>query len=259
MASTLQTCHKKPAPALLLVIKDHRFEPTELKVPSGQRVRLIVPNQHATPEKFEPQPRPREADPCGRQGDSLHRAAQAGQLQLRGRIQRSHGQGRRDGRIGAGQPLMFTTALIVFRETLEAALFIGIVTAATRELAGRSRWLTAGVAAGHHRRRRARPARPAPQRLAPWAQDVVNIGILTLALAMLLWHCVWVSAHTREMVSQARQLGHAVQQGNKAPLAVWKRHTVSAWHMACHAQIKPGKKNGKTASGDRCGVEAALS
>ena len=36
---------------------------------------------------------------------------------------------------------MLAIALIVFRETLEAALFIGIVAAATRGVPGRSRWL----------------------------------------------------------------------------------------------------------------------
>jgi len=40
-------------PELLLVIKNHRFEPTELKVPAGQRIKLIVHNQDATPEEFE--------------------------------------------------------------------------------------------------------------------------------------------------------------------------------------------------------------
>lgn len=37
----------------LLVIKNHRFEPTELKVPAGNRVKLTVHNQDATPEEFE--------------------------------------------------------------------------------------------------------------------------------------------------------------------------------------------------------------
>ena len=37
----------------LLVIKNHRFEPTELKVPAGQRVKLVVHNQDSTPEEFE--------------------------------------------------------------------------------------------------------------------------------------------------------------------------------------------------------------
>ncbi len=36
-----------------LVIKNHRFEPAEIKVPAGQRVRLTVHNQDATPEEFE--------------------------------------------------------------------------------------------------------------------------------------------------------------------------------------------------------------
>ena len=37
----------------LLVIKDHRFEPSELKVPAGQRVKLVVHNQDSTAEEFE--------------------------------------------------------------------------------------------------------------------------------------------------------------------------------------------------------------
>jgi len=37
----------------LLVIKDHRFEPAELKVPAGQRVKLVVHNQDSTAEEFE--------------------------------------------------------------------------------------------------------------------------------------------------------------------------------------------------------------
>ena len=40
-------------PELQLVIKNHRFEPAELKVPSGQRIKLTVHNQDSTPEEFE--------------------------------------------------------------------------------------------------------------------------------------------------------------------------------------------------------------
>lgn len=40
-------------PEALLIIKNHRFEPTEIKVPAGQRVRLTVHNQDTTPEEFE--------------------------------------------------------------------------------------------------------------------------------------------------------------------------------------------------------------
>jgi hypothetical protein len=36
-----------------LVIKGHRFQPAELTVPSGQKIKLIVDNQDSTPEEFE--------------------------------------------------------------------------------------------------------------------------------------------------------------------------------------------------------------
>ena len=116
---------------------------------------------------------------------------------------------------------MFATALIVFRESLEAALFIGIIAAATRGLSGRARWLGAGVAAGALG---AVVLALLAQHIGEWfdglGQDAVNIGILSLALAMLLWHCLWVSAHTREMVSEARRLGSAVQAGERTPWAL---------------------------------------
>jgi plastocyanin len=40
-------------PEYTLVIKNHRFEPSELAVPAGRKVKLIVDNQDATPEEFE--------------------------------------------------------------------------------------------------------------------------------------------------------------------------------------------------------------
>jgi plastocyanin len=40
-------------PQFTLVIKDHKFSPTELQVPAGAKVRLVVRNDDATPEEFE--------------------------------------------------------------------------------------------------------------------------------------------------------------------------------------------------------------
>jgi plastocyanin len=36
-----------------LVIRDHRFEPAELNVPAGKKIKLKVENRDATPEEFE--------------------------------------------------------------------------------------------------------------------------------------------------------------------------------------------------------------
>ncbi len=36
-----------------VVIKDHRFEPSQLEVPAGKKLKLLVKNLDATPEEFE--------------------------------------------------------------------------------------------------------------------------------------------------------------------------------------------------------------
>lgn len=36
-----------------LVIKDHKFTPSEVKVPAGKKVKLVIDNQDATAEEFE--------------------------------------------------------------------------------------------------------------------------------------------------------------------------------------------------------------
>ena len=110
---------------------------------------------------------------------------------------------------------MLSTALIVFRETLEAALFIGIVAVACRGLAGRARWLSAGVVAGLLG---SVLLAAAMGEVSAWAdglgQEMVNAGILSCALAMLSYHSIWVSTHGREMAQEARKLGQGALQGH---------------------------------------------
>ena len=40
-------------PEIHLVLKDHRFSPAEVVAPAGQKIRLVIENQDATPEEFE--------------------------------------------------------------------------------------------------------------------------------------------------------------------------------------------------------------
>lgn len=117
---------------------------------------------------------------------------------------------------------MFAASLIVFRETLEAALFVGIIAAATKQLPLRGRWLASGVATGFVG---ALLLALTAEQVSTWAggigQDLVNIAILSVALTMLVWHCVWVSTHGREMAVEARQLGASVQGGQRKPWALF--------------------------------------
>ena len=40
-------------PEFSLTIKNHKFDPSEIKVPAGKKVKLIVHNQDSTAEEFE--------------------------------------------------------------------------------------------------------------------------------------------------------------------------------------------------------------
>lgn len=41
------------ADEIAITIKDHKFSPAEVRVPAGQKVKLVIENQDATPEEFE--------------------------------------------------------------------------------------------------------------------------------------------------------------------------------------------------------------
>jgi plastocyanin len=40
-------------PTFRLAIRNHKFEPAELTIPAGQKIKLVLENQDATPEEFE--------------------------------------------------------------------------------------------------------------------------------------------------------------------------------------------------------------
>jgi len=40
-------------PEFTIAIKEHRFNPAEIAVPAGKRIKLVIDNQDATPEEFE--------------------------------------------------------------------------------------------------------------------------------------------------------------------------------------------------------------
>ncbi len=111
---------------------------------------------------------------------------------------------------------MFGTALIVFREVLEAALIVGIVAAATKGIAGRNRWIGAGLAAGVAGSIVVAFAAESIASLAEgMGQELFNATILGIAVVMLAWHNIWMSVHGREMAADARRIGSDIQSGAK--------------------------------------------
>lgn len=114
---------------------------------------------------------------------------------------------------------MFVSMILVFREAMEAGLIIGIILAASEGVVGRRPWIAGGIAAGV----------AAAGLIAMFAgalsdafqgagQEAFTATILIFAVAMLSWHIVWMSRHARTMAAEFRQVGRAVQLGQR-PLA----------------------------------------
>jgi high-affinity iron transporter len=111
---------------------------------------------------------------------------------------------------------MLATAIIVFREVLEAALVVGIVLAASKGVRDRSLWVGGGVLAGICGAGLvAFFAETIADAMAGIGQEVLNATILFLAVAMLGWHNIWMGRHGRELAQQAADLGKAVTRGTR--------------------------------------------
>lgn len=116
---------------------------------------------------------------------------------------------------------MFGAAIIVFRETLEAALLIGIIAAATHTLPGRNRWLAIGITAGLGGALLVANLAGHIADLADGAgQDIFNASVLGIAVAMLAWHNIWMARHGKEMAAQARALSQDVHAGQQELSAI---------------------------------------
>lgn len=116
---------------------------------------------------------------------------------------------------------MFSAAIIVFRESLEAALLIGIIAAATRDLPRRTSWLLLGIAAGILG---SIVVALLTERIATMAdgagQEIFNATILGVAVAMLGWHHVWMATHGKEMAAKAKAIGASVRSGTQEKSAI---------------------------------------
>jgi high-affinity iron transporter len=116
---------------------------------------------------------------------------------------------------------MFSSAIIVFRETLEAALLIGIIAAATRSIAGRSRWLIGGVLAGTAGAGVVAALTGTIAGLFEgMGQELFNATILGLAVLMLAWHSIWMSTHGAALASDAKRVSRNVSEGRTELSAV---------------------------------------
>jgi high-affinity iron transporter len=116
---------------------------------------------------------------------------------------------------------MFGPALIIFRETIEAALVISIVAAATRSVSRRTLWIVIGVLAGLLG---SGVLAALTETIADLADgtgtELFNAAVLGVAVLMLGWHHVWMSSHGAELARDAKRVGAAVSEGAKGLSAI---------------------------------------
>jgi len=110
---------------------------------------------------------------------------------------------------------MFATAIIVFREVLEASLIIGILAAATRSVPNSKRWLIAGVFAGLAGSGLVAAFTDVIGSLANGiGQEIFNSIVLGIAVLMLAWHNIWMSSHGAAMAASAKSVGRKITDGS---------------------------------------------
>jgi high-affinity iron transporter len=111
---------------------------------------------------------------------------------------------------------MLAAAIIVFRECLEAALVVGIVLAAARDVAGRGRMVSLGVALGVLGALGvALFSEQIAAAMSGMGQELMNASILLAAVVLLGWHNVWMTRHGREMTAQLKRVSSEVLQGQR--------------------------------------------
>jgi high-affinity iron transporter len=111
---------------------------------------------------------------------------------------------------------MLATAIIVFREVLEAALIVGIVMAASQGVPRRGGWVGGGVAGGALGAIVvAGFAETLAAAVAGIGQEIFNAAILFAAVAMLGWHNIWMRRHAGDLAVAANRLGAAVRAGTQ--------------------------------------------
>lgn len=117
---------------------------------------------------------------------------------------------------------MLATAIIIFREVLEAALIIGILAAATRNISGSRRWLVAGVLVGLIGSGMVAASTDVIGQLANGiGQEIFNAIVLGIAVTMLAWHNIWMSSHGAALAANASALGKDISDGRSESSALF--------------------------------------
>lgn len=111
---------------------------------------------------------------------------------------------------------MLQIAIVVFREILEVSLILGILTAATKEIPGRTKWILTGLGLGLiGSLLLAISTDKISESLNGMGQEFFNGLILLAASVMIGWTVLWMQKHAKSISGELKRLGNSVREGKK--------------------------------------------
>lgn len=111
---------------------------------------------------------------------------------------------------------MLQIAIIVFREILEISLIVGILTAATKDINGRNKWIIGGLALGVFASLiLAFSTDKISESLDGMGQEFFNGLILLSTAVMIGWTVLWMQKHAKSLSGDLKNLSKAVKKGQK--------------------------------------------
>lgn len=111
---------------------------------------------------------------------------------------------------------MFQIAIVVFREILEIALIVGILTAATKEIPNRTRWILGGLGLGAIASIiLAFFTDNISNSLDGRGQEFFNGSVLLAAAIMISWTVIWMQKHAKSLSGELKKLSNSIREGQK--------------------------------------------
>ncbi len=111
---------------------------------------------------------------------------------------------------------MLQIAIVVFREILEIALILGILSAATKDIEGSRKWILGGLALGLASSIiLAFFTDQISESLDGMGQEFFNGLVLLGAAFMIGWTVLWMQKHAKSISGELKRLGNSVREGKK--------------------------------------------
>ncbi|MSP33988.1 MAG: iron permease [Rickettsiales bacterium] len=113
---------------------------------------------------------------------------------------------------------MLQIIIVVFREILEISLILGILTASTKNIQGRGKWIASGLALGLIASTiLAFFTDQISKTFDGLGQDIFNGVLLAATAIMISWTIIWMQKHAKSLSGELKQLSKSIVNG-KVPL-----------------------------------------